>query len=145
MKSAPTIAIDYRPSRLIALAGGAIVLLSALAPLLTGWPTAPKLAVSLLALAAGIVSVLRFVRPPLRRIAYGKAGWQLRGRERTHDAVLVAHTRIGAFTALTWKLATGRRWHALLAPDNADADTRRRMTLVLARGQDGADRIETPR
>lgn len=45
MKSAPTIAVDYRPSRMIALAGGAIVLLAAVAPLLTGWPIAPKLVV----------------------------------------------------------------------------------------------------
>lgn len=145
MKSAPTIAVDYRPSRMIALAGGAIVLLAAVAPLLTGWPIAPKLVVSLCALVAGMASVLRFARPPLRRIAYGADGWQLRDRERAHDAVLVTHARIGPFTALTWRLATGRRWHALLAPDNADAETRRRMTLVLARRHAGAERIETAR
>jgi hypothetical protein len=143
MKSAPTIALDYRPSRAIAIAGALIVACAAGAPLLTGWPFAPKLAASLTAFGVGAASLLRFLRPPLCRIAYGEAGWQLHGRDRVHEAELVEHARIGAFLSLTWRLATGRRWHALLAPDNVDADLRRRVILLLARHRDGAGRARS--
>ena len=138
MKSAPSIALDYHPSRAIAFAGTLIVVCAAIAPLLTGWQLAPKIAACVIAVVAGAASLLRFMRPPFRRIVHGEAGWQLHDRERAYDAVLVEHARIGALLSLTWRLATGRRWHALLAPDNADADTRRRLILVLARHRDGA-------
>lgn len=133
MKSAPTISFDYRPSRTIAIAASIVVALALAAPFLSGLPLAMRVGLALLALAAGVASLARFVRPRLRRITHGEAGWRLLGDEGLHEATLVSHARIGAFVAVSWQLAGGGRRHAVLAPDNVDADTRRRMVLLLAR------------
>jgi hypothetical protein len=134
MTSALTIALDYRPSRTVAFAAAAVVLLASAAALLSGLPAALRVALALGALLSGAFALARFLRPALRRIAHGASGWQLVGDDASHDATLVAHARLGPFIALSWRLAGGGRWHAVLAPDNADARTRRQMVLLLARG-----------
>jgi toxin CptA len=133
MKSAPTIAFDYRPSRVVAGAATAVVVLALAAPLLSGLPLALRVLLAALALLAGGASIARFLHPRLRRITHGATGWQLVGDADVHEATLLSHARIGAFIALSWSLAGGGRRHAVLAPDNIDADTRRRVALLLMR------------
>lgn len=142
MKSVPTIALDYRPSRLVAGAAAAIVLLTCVAPLLSGLPPTLRALLAASALFAGAASLARFLRPRLRRISHGASGWQLVGEDGPHEATLASHARIGSFIALSWRIASGGRRHAVLAPDNLDADTRRRLALLLMRADivsDGAD------
>jgi toxin CptA len=133
MKSAPTIAFDYRPSRIVAIAAATVAALALAAPLLSGLPLVLRAALALLALLAGLASIRRFLRPRLRRVAHGATGWQLVDGDEAREATLLSHARIGAFIALSWRLADGERRHAVLAPDNIDADTRRRVALLLLR------------
>lgn len=138
MKSVPTIAFDYRPSRIVAAAACAVALLALAAPLLSGVAPALRLGLALLALAAGVVALARFLRPRLRRISHGAAGWQLVDDAVAHEATLVSHARLGAFIALSWRIPGGGRRHAVLAPDNVDAQTWRRIALLLARADAAA-------
>lgn len=133
MKSAPTIAFDYRPSRVVAIAAAAVVVLALAAPLLSGLPVASRVVPAMLALLAGSASITRFLRPHLHRVTHGATGWQLVGDDAVHEATLVSHARLGAFITLSWRIASGGRRHAVLAPDNIDADTRRRVALLLMR------------
>lgn len=139
MKSAPTIAFDYRPSRIVAAATAAIAALALVAPLLSGLPGALRAVLALLGAGAGVAALARFLRPRLRRIVHGATGWQLVGDDAAHEATLVSHARIGAFIALSWRIAGGGSRHAVLAPDNLDAQTRRRMLLLLARADAAAE------
>ncbi|NCT68447.1 MAG: hypothetical protein GXC76_12530 [Rhodanobacteraceae bacterium] len=134
MKSAPTIEFDYRPSRRVGALAAVVAATAALAPWLTGLPWSLCAVLSLLAVVLGAVALHRFRHPPFRRIARRDAGWLLvdaAGDE--HAAELKAHARLGALITLDLRLERGPRFRALLAPDNLDADTRRRLVLVLAR------------
>lgn len=136
MKSALAIAFDYRPSRLVAAAAALVCIVAALAPWLSNLSPPLCAALSLLALAVGGAAIARFLRPPFRRIALRSSGWLLidaSGRE--HPARLASHARLGAFLVLDFRPASRGRFRALLAPDNTDADTRRRLVPMLARGE----------
>jgi hypothetical protein len=133
MKSAPTISFDYRPSRAVAIVAVIVVAAALVAPLLSGLPLAIRVGLALLALATGLASLARFLRPRLRGIAHGATGWQLLADDTLQAATVVSHARLGAFVAVSWQLERGGRRHAVLAPDNVDAETRRRMVLLLAR------------
>jgi hypothetical protein len=78
----------------------------------------------------------RFKRPGFHRIAYGAVGWALVD---SNDAVLhvdlIAHSRIGAWLVLDFRNPDRRRFRAVLGPDNLDADTRRRLILLLSRAE----------
>jgi len=139
MKSAPTIAFDYRPSRIVAIAAVAVVLLALAAPWLSGLPSALRLVLSTLVLLAGVTSIVHFLRPRLHRVTHGATGWQLVGDDAAHEAALLSHARIGSFITLSWRIAGGGRRHAVLAPDNTDPDTRRRVALLLMRADVVAD------
>lgn len=139
MKSAPTIAFDYRPSRIVAIVAVAIVLLALAASLLSGLPVALRMVLATLALLAGAASIARFLHPRLRRVTHGATGWQLVDDDAAQEAMLVSHARIGSWLALSWRIAGGARRHAVLAPDNIDADTRRRVALLLLRADVVAD------
>lgn len=145
MKSAPTISFDYRPSRAVAIVAAIVVAGALVAPLLSGLPLAVRVGLALLALVAGLASLARFLRPRLCTITHGAAGWQLLAGDTLHGATLVSHARLGAFVAVSWQLEGGGRRHAVLAPDNVDADTRRRVVLLLARGGSAPDRVQVVR
>lgn len=136
MKSALAIAFDYRPSRLVAAAAALVCIVAALAPWLSGLSLPLRAGLSLAALALGGAAIRRFLRAPFRRIALRSSGWLLidaSGREQ--PARLASHARLGAFLVLDFRPASRGRFRALLAPDNSDADTRRRLVPMLARGE----------
>ena len=136
MRSAPAIAFDYRASPLLALAVGAGMLAAIVAPWLSRLPAGACAAISLIGLVAGVASIARFERAAFRRIALRASGWTLvdaAGVE--HTANLVAHARLGTWLVLDFRSANRRRFRAVLGPDNIDADTRRRLILLLSRAE----------
>lgn len=137
MKSAPAIAFDLRPSRRVGAAALAIVALAAIAPWLTDLPRSVVASSSVAALAFGAAALWRHAHPRFRRAAWRESGWTLVDREQgEHAAVLESHARLGALLALGFRTGPRARFRFLLAPDNLDADTRRRLILLLARGGD---------
>lgn len=103
---------------------------------LSGLPGGVRGLLMLGALAYGAASLRRFARPAFHRIAFGRAGWALVGRDGTlHGATLRAQRRVGVLLALDFSTDTGKRFTPILLPDNADAETRRRLVLILARGE----------
>jgi hypothetical protein len=134
MKSAPTIAFDYRPSRSIAALAASGTLAASAVPWLSGlaWPLC--VAVSVFALVFGMGALHRFTNPPFRRIAFLSSGWTLideGGKE--HPAIFESHVHLGALLVLGFRYGPRARFRAVLTPDNLDADTRRRLVLMLAR------------
>jgi len=74
MRSAPSIAFDYRPAATLVALAGAIVVLALAAPWLSALPGYGKAAVSLTAAAYGIVTLRRSAgqaRAALQRVARG--------------------------------------------------------------------------
>lgn len=139
MKSAAPIAFDYRPSRTLAAALAGVALVAAAAPWASAAPTALRIALSFLAVAVAVAAARAYLAPRFRRIAHGAAGWRLvdaGGREQA--ALLVAHRRLGAAVMLDFRIGVRARFRVLLLPDNLDHETRRRLLLVLARGEDVA-------
>ena len=136
MKSAPSIAFDYEPSRPIAALVLALVVAAALAPWLSALPFAAKVALSFAVLTSGFGANRRFMQTAFRRIAYRASGWLLVDDSNAeHAATLSSHARYGAWIALDFRLDGRGRFRALVGPDNADAETRRRLILLLARAE----------
>jgi hypothetical protein len=136
MKSAPSIAFDFRPPLAIAALVTALVAAAALAPWLSALPLFAKIALSLMALAYGVVAIRRFLRRRFVRIAYRASGWVLvdaNGAE--HAALLASHARYGAWLALGFHLDGRASFRALIGPGNSDAETRRRLILLLSRAE----------
>lgn len=136
MKSAPTIAFDYRPSRRIGVAVASIGVCAALAPWWSGLPRVAAAALSLAALLFALIALRRLLHPPFRRIALRASGWLLvdaLGAE--HPASLESQKRLGVLLVLGFRHAPRARFHALLAPDNLDAGTWRRLVVLLARAE----------
>lgn len=136
MKSAPTIAFDYRPSRGITIVASIVLIAAVAAPWLSGLPSSAGIALSLAALVVGIAALKRFTHAAYRRIAYQASGWKLVDVDEAEHAVdLRAHTRLGSWLVLDFRNAGRRRFRAVLGPDNVDAETRRRLILLLARAE----------
>lgn len=136
MKAAPALAFDVHPSRAVARVLIAVSVCAMLAPWLAALPAAASAGLSLCALMQGGHAWLRHRQRPFRRIAWRASGWTLvdaAGNE--HAAVLERHARLGALLALDFRHAAAARYRAVLAPDNLDAATRRRLTVLLARGE----------
>lgn len=136
MKSAPELAFDYRPSRRVGAAALLICVAAVLAPWATSLPPVLRTALSLAALVVGSLAVRRLMNPRFRRIAWRESGWTLvdaAGGE--HAALLESHARLGGLATLGFRFGPRSRFRALLAPDNLDAQTRRRLVLLLARGE----------
>src|SRR6201995_3189321 len=77
MKSAPSIAFDYEPSRPIAALVLVLVVAAALAPWLSALPFAAKVVLSFAVLTSGLAANRRFMQTAFRRIAYRASGWSL--------------------------------------------------------------------
>ena len=136
MKSALSIAFDYRPSRWIAGAAIAISLAAIVAPWFSGLPVAARGILSFVALAIATAALTGFIKTGVRRIAYRSAGWKLVDISAVESAVeLVSHVRLGSWLALDFRNVKHRRFRALLGPDNIDAETRRHLTLLLSRAE----------
>lgn len=136
MKSAPTIAFDYRPSRGVGTVAALVCLAAASAPWLTALPPLACTALSLAAIASGAHALQRFLKPRFRRIAYRESGWTLLDAYHTeHAAVLESHAHLGVLLALGFRTGPRSRLRVMLTPDNLDAHSRRRLVLMLARAE----------
>ena len=140
MKSAPTIAFDFQPCRGIALAVGIMTVLAVCAVLLSGLDTAAKVLLAFTALSVGMLGLRRHLNPGIVRIARGAGGWLLVDRQGNDLPVaLIAHAQRGFLLVLDFHDdGAGQRRRFVLTPDNIDAELRRRLTLVLAVGEQSA-------
>jgi hypothetical protein len=136
MKSAPSIAFDYTPSRIVAGAAFVVAALATVAPFLTDLPNVVALGASVAPPLVVLVAVRRFLHARIRRIARDATGWKLVDAGGTvHPCALVAETRFAHWLALDFRIDGGARFRAIVGPDNLDRDTRRRLLLRLARGE----------
>ena len=136
MKSAPAIAFDYRPSRVLACTVAAGVLLAVVAPWRSDVPGSVCAVLSIAAIVTGITALRGFNRARFRRIALQASGWTLVDvADIEHRADLAAHIRIGPWLVLDFRSAGRCRFRAVLGPGNSDAETRRRLILLLSRAE----------
>jgi len=132
MKSAPEIAFDYRPSRRLAGAAGAVGLLAVFAVVVAGMPAWLKLIAVPAVLVAATLALQKFLACWVTHVAHGAGGWRLRDREGVEvPATLRAQSRLGRLLVLEFS-APPRSVRCVITLDVIDADTWRRLRLVLA-------------
>ena len=139
MTSAPAIGFDYAPSRLLQRALLLVAALAVLSTLLCALPLWLRLMLVVLVLVATSVALRRLAAPAVAAAGWGgESDWTLRMTDSEDvPASLVAFRVLGAFVLLRLR-ATGRGTCVLLlAPDNSDADIRRRLRMRLATMQPG--------
>ena len=135
MTSAPAIGFEYRPSRWLGRVLMLITTLAVLAVWLSGIPIGLKVALTAGAVLATGRAIARFARPDV--VAAGWAhdgGWSLRMTTHEDVAATLVSFRILGQWAIWLHLKTPGRGAVplLLAPDNSDADMRRRLRMRLA-------------
>ena len=138
MRSAPTIAFEYRPSRALAALIVVLTALALLAIAMSGLPWPWKSAWRIACLAYGATSLWRHVHPRVRALAW-QGGNDValtlagRGSGETMQGSLVDARVLGSLIVLSlrWPKRRAALW---LLPDNLDADTRRRLRARLALG-----------
>lgn len=132
MTSAPAIGFDYRPSRLTGGLLGIVTALGLVAVTLSGAPLWLKLVIAAGSLALAFVATRRLTLSRIAGVGYGPDGWTLYQADRTPlPARLLSHRVIGGCVLL--RLKTDHATEVLLlAPDNSDADIRRRLRMRLA-------------
>jgi toxin CptA len=136
MKSAPSIAFDYRPSGTIAVAIVALTMLSLAGVSASGLAPVMKWSIAIVALACAARALRRHLAPGFVRVARGAGGWLLVDGDGAQSPVmLAAHVRRGFLLVLEFRQPGAGRCHAILTPDNTDAELRRRLALVLAAGE----------
>ena len=134
MTSAPAIGFEYRPSCWLPRLLLAVAILAMLAVLLSGlswWlKTALFVAVALVAHRA----MRRWSASPVRAAGWsGEGGWSLRLADHSDLPASLASFRVlGACILLRLRAAPLGEQVLLLAPDNSDADIRRRLRMRLA-------------
>jgi toxin CptA len=141
MKSAPAISFEYRPSRWLASAMTGVAALALIGIAVSGIDGRAKVAFACFVVAYGIYELRRFLKTPWNRILWHDAGhWRIANRKGTeHVAELRGSIVRGDFVVLNLDSRAGK--HALiLAPDNSDADLRRRLRVRLARISENAER-----
>lgn len=132
MRSAPAIAFDYRPSFTLAAALVVMMVLAWVAIHLCGLGLPLKLAFWGASLVWSADGLLRLFRPSYTRVAHGESGWTLVDRNGNEiSASLAQYARLGFVQMLDFKAE--RRFRLVLMPDNLDAQTRRKLALLLAR------------
>ncbi len=137
MKSASTIAFDYRPCRGVAIGIAGMTVLAMVAILASGLSVALKLLLAMAVLGYGILALQRQWRSATVRIARGAAGWRLVDTQGVESPVtLVDHVHRGVLLVLGFRKDGGPLQRFVLSPDNCDADLRRRLLLILAASKD---------
>ncbi|WP_426663629.1 protein YgfX [Rhodanobacter aciditrophus] len=139
MTSAPAIGFEYRPSRWLPRLLGAMAVLATLAVVLSGLPGWLKLPLVVLVALLVFRAVRRWSASPVRAAGWsGEGGWSLRLADRSDaPAVLASFRVLGACILLRLRAAPLGEQVLLLAPDNSDADIRRRLRMRLAVVQAG--------
>lgn len=145
MRTAPAVAFDYRPSRVLAVATCAVSLLAVWAVAISGAPQWLRVALMLLVVVSGAGSLARLLRPRIRSLLWRTDGAvELALRDRTHEQVRAALGMLQSARVMGPLIVLVLRWsphgHATLwlLPDNLDPDTRRRLRIRLGSGRAGA-------
>ena len=133
MRSAPAIAFDYRPSRLLIAASASMLALALVSIAASGLDAPWRIGISAIALCACVWSLHRWTHPRWTRIAFGDAGWVL-ADQAGHEvpAELTRYAKLGAMQVLTLR-AESRVFHLAILPDNLDGERRRRLALIAFR------------
>jgi toxin CptA len=136
MPSAPAIAFDYRPSRRLQFAAAAALLLATLSLALTALPLWLMLALMLALVVYALFALWRLRRRTGFNVAWHEAGhWQItREGAPARSAELHDATVRGEWIVLRLRLDDRRMLPLVLAPDNSDAELRRRLRVRLGRG-----------
>lgn len=135
MTSAPAIGFEYQPSRWL---GRLLLLVSVLATLAVWSSAVPWLAKLAITFTIGLALWRTWVRwsgAPVRAAGWGRDGnWSLRMRGGQDAASTLASFRVIGEQAVWLRLSLAGQGHValLLAPDNSDADIRRRLRMRLA-------------
>ncbi|TPG08365.1 hypothetical protein EAH88_12100 [Rhodanobacter glycinis] len=134
MTSAPAIGFEYRPSRLLPrglIIVAALAVLAVMSCALEPWL---KLLLVVAALAATWHSVRRLAANPIAAAGWSADNaWTLRLLDHEDVPATLASFRVlGAFVLLRLQTAERGAQIVLLAPDNSDADIRRRVRMRLA-------------
>jgi toxin CptA len=139
MTSAPAIGFDHAPSRLLQCALLAVAALAVLSTLLCALPLWLRLMLAILIVVATWDARRRLAAPAVAAAGWsGGTDWTLRMRDSEDvPASLVSFRVLGAFVLLRLRSATHGTCVLLLAPDNSDADIRRRLRMRLAAMQPG--------
>ena len=141
MTSAPAIGFEYRPSLLLRRVLIAVAAVAVLAVALCGLALWLKLPLGIAAVLAAWRSVRRFAAVPVAAAGWSADDdWTLRLIDHEDVPATLASFRVfGAFVLLRLQTAGHGVQVLLLAPDNSDADIRRRLRMRLATMQpDGA-------
>jgi toxin CptA len=134
MTSAPAIGFEYRPSRLLPRALVVVAMLAVLAVMLSALPLWLKPLLLVVVLAATWRAIRQLAASPIAAAGWSADNaWTLRLLD--HDDVPATLASFRVLGALVWlRLQTAERGAQvlLLAPDNSDADIRRRLRMRLA-------------
>jgi len=139
MTSAPAIGFEYRPSKGFRWALAIVAVLAVLAVLLSGLAWWAKLLLSLIVLVGTWRSVRLMAQSPVSAAGWGaQDSWTV--HMTSHEdvpATLASFRVLGVFVLVRLKTAAHDTHSLLLAPDNSDADIRRRLRMRLATLQTG--------
>lgn len=145
MRTAPAVAFEYHPSRVLAIATLAVSLLAAWAVAISGAPRGWRLALMLLVVLYGAFSLARLLQPRVRSVLWRVDGTvELVLRDRTPEDGGAALATIQGARVVGPLIVLALRWPprgsatVWLLPDNLDADTRRRLRMRLGSGRAGA-------
>jgi len=139
MTSAPAIGFEYRPSRWLPRLLWTVAVLAMLAIVLSGLAGGLKSLLAALVALLALRAVRRWSASPVRAAGWsGEGGWSLRLTDHSDVPAILASFRIlGAVILLRLRAAPLGKQVLLLAPDNSDADIRRRLRMRLATVQPG--------
>ncbi|SHL58876.1 protein YgfX [Rhodanobacter sp. OK091] len=141
MTSAPAIGFEYRPSRLLRGVLIAVATVAVLAVALSGLAPWLKLPLGAAVVLATRLSVRRLATVPVVAAGWSADNdWTLRLKDHEDVRATLASFRVfGVFILLRLQTVDRGVQVLLLAPDNSDADIRRRLRMRLATMQpDGA-------
>ena len=139
MTSAPAIGFEYRPSRWLPRLLWLIAALALLALALSGMPWWLKSLAAALVVLMVLRAVRRHLATPVRAAGWSDAGgWSLHlADHRDVPAALASFRVLGGCILLRLRTTALGEQALLLAPDNSDADIRRRLRMRLATVQAG--------
>jgi len=139
MTSAPAIGFEYRPSRRLQRSLIAVAALALLALALCGLAGWLKLLLAAGVLGATWFSIRRLTASPVQAAGWSAdAGWTLHLHPHQDvPATLASFRALGSLVLLRLRTADRGVQVLLLAPDNSDADIRRRLRMRLATLQPG--------
>ncbi len=139
MTSAPAIGFDYSPSRLLQRALLFVAALAVLALMLCALALWLRLLLVIPVLLATWSARRRLAAPVVLAAGWSdESDWTLRMADNEDVPACLASFRVlGAFVLLRLRCARQGTCVLLLAPDNSDADIRRRLRMRLATMQPG--------